>query len=77
MYGKDARNPGTYAANCLQARRLAQRGVRFIQLYHQGWDQHGGSARGDQAPVRKETDQASAALISRSETARAFSTTPS
>src|SRR5258707_7182041 len=34
------RSPGTFAANCLLARRLAERGVRFIQLYHQGWDQH-------------------------------------
>ena len=37
LYGEDARDPGTYAANCLLARRLAERGVRFIQLYHQGW----------------------------------------
>ena len=42
LYGPDARKPGTFAANCLLARRLAERGVRFIQLYHQGWDQHGG-----------------------------------
>ena len=43
MYGPDVTNtPGSYAANCLLARRLAERGVRFIQLYHQGWDQHGG-----------------------------------
>jgi hypothetical protein len=40
LYGADARTPGTFAANCLLARRLAERGVRFIQLYHQGWDQH-------------------------------------
>ncbi len=40
MYGPDARKPGTYAANCLLARRLAERGVRFIQLYKRGWDQH-------------------------------------
>jgi len=40
MYGKDARRPGTFAANCMLARRLAERGVRFIQLYHRGWDQH-------------------------------------
>ncbi|BCX46603.1 sulfatase [Haloferula helveola] len=62
LYGKDSRKPGTFAANCLQARRLAERGVRFIQLYHQGWDQHGnlpGGIRGQCA----ETDQASAALI--------------
>ena len=40
LYGPDSRKPGTYAANCLMARRLAERGVRFIQLYHRGWDQH-------------------------------------
>jgi arylsulfatase A-like enzyme len=39
-YGPDVRTPGTYAANCLLARRLAERGVRFIQLFHMGWDQH-------------------------------------
>ncbi len=39
-YGEDARRPGTFAANCLLARRLAERGCRFIQLYHRGWDQH-------------------------------------
>ena len=42
LYGDDARKPGTFAANCLLARRLAERGVRFIQLYHPGWDHHGG-----------------------------------
>ena len=62
LYGKDARKPGTYAANCLLARRLAQKGVRFIQLYHQGWDHHGGLVGGmkDQCG---ETDQPTAALI--------------
>ncbi len=62
LYGEDARRPGTYAANCLLARRLAQRGVRFIQLYHQGWDHHGGLVGGlrDQCG---ETDRATAALI--------------
>src|ERR1051325_3942922 len=40
LYGEEARKPGTYAANCLLARRLAERGVRFIQLFHRGWDQH-------------------------------------
>lgn len=62
MYGEDAKEPGTFAANCLLARRLAERDVRFIQLYHQGWDQHGNlpSAIRTQA---KETDQASAALV--------------
>lgn len=62
MYGKDAKNPGTFAANCLQARRLAERGVRFIQLYHPGWDHHGGLPKGLPTQCR-ETDQASAALV--------------
>jgi hypothetical protein len=62
LYGPDARKPGTFAANCLLARRLAERGVKFIQLYHQGWDQHGGLPKGI-AVQCKETDQASAALI--------------
>jgi len=62
MYGPDSRDPGSYAANCLLARRLAERNVRFIQLYHKGWDQHGGlpSAIHQQC---KETDQATAALV--------------
>ena len=42
LYGPEAREPGTFAANCLLARRLAERNVRFIQLYHPGWDHHGG-----------------------------------
>ena len=46
LYGPDSRTPGTFAANCLLARRLAERGVRFIQLYHQGWDQHGDLPKG-------------------------------
>ncbi len=45
LYGPDSRKPGTFAANCLLARRLAERDVRFIQLYHPGWDHHGGLAR--------------------------------
>jgi len=62
LYGEDARKPGTFAANCLLARRLTEQGVRFVQLYHQGWDQH------DNLPAQivgqaKETDQASAALV--------------
>ena len=62
LYGEDARQPGTFAANCLLARRLAERGVRFIQLFHRGWDQHGKlpTALPKQC---QETDQASAALI--------------
>ena len=62
LYGDDARTPGTYAANCLLARRLAQRDVRFIQLYHQGWDQHGDLPSTIRVQA-KETDQASAALV--------------
>jgi hypothetical protein len=62
MYGPDARKPGTFAANALLARRLAERGVRFIQLYHRDWDHHGGLPAG--LPKRcKETDQPAAALI--------------
>ena len=62
MYGADARKPGTYAANCLLARRLAERDVRFIQLYHMGWDQHGGLPSGISRQA-KDTDQATAALL--------------
>jgi uncharacterized protein (DUF1501 family) len=62
LYGDDSKKPGTYAANCLMARRLAERGVKFIQLYHQGWDQHGSLTKKIGVQCR-ETDQASAALI--------------
>ncbi|MBM3847636.1 MAG: DUF1501 domain-containing protein, partial [Verrucomicrobia bacterium] len=62
MYGPDAKKPGTFAANCLLARRLAERGVKFIQLYHQGWDQHGGLPNGIRQQC-KETDQPAAALL--------------
>ena len=62
MYGEDSRKTGTFAANCLMARRLAERGVRFIQLFHQGWDQHGGLPGGITAQCKK-TDQASAAKL--------------
>ena len=62
MYGEDSRKPGTYAANCLLARRLAERGVKFIQLYHQGWDQHGNLPSAIKTQC-KETDQPTAALI--------------
>ena len=41
LYGEDAREPGTFAYNCLLSRRMAERGVRFSQLFHRGWDQHG------------------------------------
>jgi len=62
LYGPDAKKPGTYAYNSLLARRLAERGVRFIQLYHRDWDHHGKLPEG--MPKRcLETDQASAALI--------------
>ena len=62
LYGEDARTPGTYAANCLMARRLAERDVPFIQLYHMGWDQHGNLPSGI-TRLAKSSDQASAALI--------------
>ncbi|MEC9094201.1 MAG: DUF1501 domain-containing protein [Planctomycetota bacterium] len=62
LYGENSRKPGTYAANCLLARRLAERGVRFIQLYHRGWDQHGDLPR--DLPLQcGDVDQASAGLI--------------
>ncbi|MEM7603281.1 MAG: DUF1501 domain-containing protein, partial [Verrucomicrobiota bacterium] len=61
-YGEAARQPGSYAANCLLARRLAERDVRFIQLYHTGWDQH--SKLPEQLALRcEETDQGTAALL--------------
>lgn len=62
LYGEDCQVPGTYAANALQARRLAENGVRFIQLYHQGWDQHG-NLPNHMAQQAKDVDQASAALV--------------
>jgi hypothetical protein len=62
LYGPEARTPGTYAANCLLARRLAERGVRFIQLFHRGWDQHTNLPRQIAGQCR-DTDQASAALV--------------
>lgn len=62
MYGPDSRKPGSFAANCLIARRMAERGVRFIQLFHRGWDQHGGLPR--QITLQcQDVDQPSAALI--------------
>jgi hypothetical protein len=62
LYGEDARKPGTFAANCLLARRLAERGVRFIQLFDRDWDHHGGLPNG--LPKKcKDTDQAAAALV--------------
>jgi hypothetical protein len=62
LYGEEARRPGTYAANCLLARRMAERDVRFIQLYHLGWDQHTDLPRELSSQCR-DTDQASAALV--------------
>jgi len=62
LYGEDARKPGTYANNCLLARRLSERGVRFVQLFHRGWDTHGGLPKQLRARCR-ETDQATAGLI--------------
>jgi hypothetical protein len=62
MYGPEVRKPGTFAANCLLARRLSERGVRFVELFHRGWDQH------MKLPVQlpgqcRDTDQAAAALV--------------
>ncbi|HTM11627.1 MAG TPA: DUF1501 domain-containing protein, partial [Bryobacteraceae bacterium] len=62
LYGPDARKPGTFAANCLLARRMAERGVRFIQLFHRGWDQHNELPKQIQGQAH-DTDQASAALV--------------
>ena len=62
LYGEDARVPGTYAYNCLLARRMAERGVRFTQLFHRGWDQHN-NLPNHLANQCKDTDQASAALV--------------
>ena len=62
LYGSDCLVPGTYAANCLLARKLSENGVRFVQLYHQGWDQHG-NLPGEMRGQAKDVDQSSAALI--------------
>jgi hypothetical protein len=62
LYGPDARTPGTFAANCLLARRLAQRDVRFIQLYHPGWDHHGGLPAGIRRQA-KDIDRACYGLL--------------
>lgn len=62
LYGDDARQPGSHASNCLLARRLAERGVRFIQVFHRGWDHHS-NVRKYLPGLARETDQGSAALI--------------
>ena len=62
LYGEEARKTGTYAYNCLMARRLAENGVRFIQLFHQGWDQHGSLPKQISAQCQ-DTDRATAALV--------------
>jgi hypothetical protein len=62
MYGPECLVPGTYAANCLLARKLSESGVRFVQIYHQGWDQHGNLV-GEMPLQAQDTDRASAALI--------------
>jgi hypothetical protein len=62
LYGSEARTPGTFAANCLLARRLVERGVRFVQLFHRGWDQHNKLPK--QIPGQaRDVDRASYALI--------------
>jgi hypothetical protein len=62
MYGADVKKPGSFAYNCLLARRMAERGVRFVQLYHRGWDQHGNLPNRLREQC-KDTDQPSAALV--------------
>jgi hypothetical protein len=62
LYGSDCLVPGTYAANCLLARKLSESGVRFVQLYLQGWDQHGNLV-GEMPLQAEDVDRASAALI--------------
>ena len=62
MYGPDVKRSGSYAANCLLARRMAERDVRFVQLFHMGWDHHGGLPNAIKGQCR-DTDQATAALI--------------
>jgi arylsulfatase A-like enzyme len=61
-YGPEVKRPGSYAANCLLARRLAERGVRFVQLFHMGWDHHGGLPAALRGQCR-DTDQPTAALL--------------
>ena len=62
LYGEDSRKPGTFASNCVLARRMLERGVRFVQLYHRGWDQHGNLPR-DIRYQCSDIDQASAGFV--------------
>ena len=62
LYGPDSRDPGTYAANCILARKLLEKDVKFVQLYHQGWDHHGGLPKGIERQC-KDIDQPTAAFI--------------
>jgi hypothetical protein len=62
LYGQEAHEPGTFAANCLLARRMVERGVRFIQVFHRGWDLHS-NITGDLPSQTKDVDRACAALI--------------
>jgi hypothetical protein len=62
LYGEESKKPGTFAANCLLTRRMLERGVRFVQLYHRGWDQHGGLVSNIPRQCR-DVDQPQAALI--------------
>jgi uncharacterized protein (DUF1501 family) len=62
LYGPDSKVPGTFAANCLLARRLVERDVKFVQLYHRGWDHHG-NLPGQIPRLSRQTDQGSAALV--------------
>src|SRR3546814_18171855 len=62
LYGPDCLVPGTYAANALLARRLVEKGVSFVQLYHQGWDQHG-NLPNEMAGQARDVEAASAALV--------------
>ena len=62
MYGADCLSPGTYASNCLLARKLSEAGVRFVQLYHQGWDQHG-NMTGEMPLQAQDVDRPTAGLV--------------
>jgi hypothetical protein len=62
LYGPDVKRPGSYASNCLLARRLCERDVRFVQLFHMGWDHHGGLPNALKGQCR-DTDQATAGLL--------------